>query len=138
MTVMMRSMLEVADNSGARKLQMILPLGGGTKPERRAGGREIDLRATPAQSLLRFADGASISQSNITPGLGRNLRLLCLGYFRVAGDFAAFQLIFLTCLGCTARCTRPFARRAWSTFRPPAVAMRARKPCTRWRRRILG
>ena len=30
MAVMMRSMLEVADNSGARKLQMILPLGGGT------------------------------------------------------------------------------------------------------------
>jgi len=27
---MMRSMLEVADNSGARKLQMILPLGGHT------------------------------------------------------------------------------------------------------------
>ena len=30
MSVMMRSMLEVADNSGARKLQMILPLGGDT------------------------------------------------------------------------------------------------------------
>src|SRR6201998_4074227 len=30
MTVMMRSMLEVADNSGARKLQVILPLGGST------------------------------------------------------------------------------------------------------------
>ena len=30
MAVMMRSMLEVADNSGARKLQMILPLGGAT------------------------------------------------------------------------------------------------------------
>ena len=30
MTVMMRSMLEVADNSGARRLQMILPLGGAT------------------------------------------------------------------------------------------------------------
>jgi len=28
MAVMMRSMLEVADNSGARKLQMILPVGG--------------------------------------------------------------------------------------------------------------
>ena len=28
MPVMMRSILEVADNSGARKLQMILPLGG--------------------------------------------------------------------------------------------------------------
>ena len=30
MSVMMRTMLDVADNSGARKLQMILPLGGGT------------------------------------------------------------------------------------------------------------
>ena len=29
MAVMMRTMLEVADNSGARKLQVILPLGGG-------------------------------------------------------------------------------------------------------------
>ena len=29
MAVTMRTMLEVADNSGARKLQMILPLGGG-------------------------------------------------------------------------------------------------------------
>jgi large subunit ribosomal protein L14 len=30
MAVMMRSMLDVADNSGARKLQMILPLSGHT------------------------------------------------------------------------------------------------------------
>ena len=30
MAVMMRTMLDVADKSGARKLQMILPLGGGT------------------------------------------------------------------------------------------------------------
>ena len=30
MAVFMRSILEVADNSGARKLQMILPLGGST------------------------------------------------------------------------------------------------------------
>jgi large subunit ribosomal protein L14 len=30
MALMMRSMLQVADNSGARKLQMILPLGGST------------------------------------------------------------------------------------------------------------
>ena len=29
MSVQMRTMLEVADNSGARKLQVILPLGGG-------------------------------------------------------------------------------------------------------------
>ena len=30
MAVMMRTMMEVADNSGARKLQVILPLGGST------------------------------------------------------------------------------------------------------------
>ncbi len=30
MAVMMRSILDVADNSGARRLQMILPLGGHT------------------------------------------------------------------------------------------------------------
>ena len=30
MAIMMRTMLEVADNSGARKLQTILPLGGST------------------------------------------------------------------------------------------------------------
>lgn len=30
MSVQMRTMLEVADNSGARRLQMILPLGGST------------------------------------------------------------------------------------------------------------
>jgi large subunit ribosomal protein L14 len=30
MAVMMRTWLEVADNSGARKLQVILPLGGST------------------------------------------------------------------------------------------------------------
>ena len=29
MSVQMRTILEVADNSGARKLQVILPLGGG-------------------------------------------------------------------------------------------------------------
>src|ERR1700685_2820220 len=37
MAVMMRSMLEVADNSGARKLQMILPLGGSTGVDARLG-----------------------------------------------------------------------------------------------------
>lgn len=33
---------------------------------------------------------------------------------------------------------RPFARRAFSTFRPPLVAMRARKPWVRARRTLLG
>src|SRR5574341_1105737 len=55
-----------------------------------------------------------------------------------AGDLAAFQFTFLTCLGCVARRRRPRARRALSTFRPAAVAIRERKPCTRWRRRTLG
>ena len=37
--MMMRTMLEVADNSGARKLQMIMPLGG-DRPARWTGRRD--------------------------------------------------------------------------------------------------
>ena len=37
MAVFMRTMLEVADNSGARKLQMILPIGGSTGLRARIG-----------------------------------------------------------------------------------------------------
>lgn len=33
---------------------------------------------------------------------------------------------------------RPLARRALITLRPPTVRMRARKPCVRARRRLLG
>lgn len=33
---------------------------------------------------------------------------------------------------------RPFARRRFSTLRPAGVAMRARNPCVRFRRRLLG
>ena len=40
--------------------------------------------------------------------------------------------------GQTARRLRPFARRRLSTSRPPFVAMRARKPWTRLRCRLLG
>jgi hypothetical protein len=40
--------------------------------------------------------------------------------------------------GQTARRLRPFARRRLSTRRPPLVAMRARKPWTRLRCRLLG
>src|ERR1700749_108572 len=39
MSVQMRTMLDVADNSGARKLQVILPLGGGLG--RKAGLRDV-------------------------------------------------------------------------------------------------
>ena len=37
MSVQMRTILDVADNSGARKLQVILPLGGGPGQEGRSG-----------------------------------------------------------------------------------------------------
>jgi large subunit ribosomal protein L14 len=37
MAVFMRSILDVADNSGARKLQMILPIGGSTGVRARIG-----------------------------------------------------------------------------------------------------
>jgi hypothetical protein len=44
------------------------------------------------------------------------------------------------CLGGTeaVRRLRPLARRRLRTFRPPGVAMRARNPCVRLRRRLLG
>jgi hypothetical protein len=37
-----------------------------------------------------------------------------------------------------AKLLRPFARRRASTRRPPFEAMRARKPCSRFRARFLG
>lgn len=40
--------------------------------------------------------------------------------------------------GQTARRARPLARREASTFRPPTVFMRARKPCVRARRIFEG
>ena len=49
MSVQMRTMLDVADNSGARKLQVILPLGGGLG--KKAGlGDVVTAAATPAES----------------------------------------------------------------------------------------
>jgi len=50
-----------------------------------------------------------------------------------------FQLTFLTWLFLvTVNLTRPLRRRFFRTLRPLEVAMRARKPCTRARRRIFG
>ena len=53
MAVMMRTMLEVADNSGARKLQMILPLGGSTG---------LNAGLGTAEGLPRFGDTAGGSE----------------------------------------------------------------------------
>ena len=41
-------------------------------------------------------------------------------------------------IGQTDRRTRPLARRAASTLRPPTVLIRARKPCVRARRNLDG
>ena len=55
MAVQMRTMLAVADNSGARKLQVILPLGGGLG--KKAGlGDVVRIRETrPLSKLKRWA-----------------------------------------------------------------------------------
>ena len=50
MAVQMRTMLEVADNSGARKLQMILPLGG-------ASGKKAGLGDVITAGGERLPDG---------------------------------------------------------------------------------
>jgi len=60
MTVMMRSMLEVADNSGARKLQMILPLGGAT-------GLRAGLGDVVTASVKEAAQRASPPRWNLYP-----------------------------------------------------------------------
>ena len=52
MSVQMRTMLDVADNSGARKLQVILPLGGGLG--KKAGlGDVVTAAATPETQTSR-------------------------------------------------------------------------------------
>jgi hypothetical protein len=53
-------------------------------------------------------------------------------------SYRPFQSTFLTCRGVTAKRARPLARRAAITFLPPRVAILARKPWTRCRRRIFG
>ena len=62
MAVMMRTMLDVADNSGARKLQMILPLGG----SHRTGGR-------PGRRGYRGGEG-SFARRHRQEGHGREGR----------------------------------------------------------------
>src|SRR5215831_2876208 len=55
MAVMMRSMLEVADNSGARKLQMTLPLGGST-------GLNADLGAVVTAAVKESAPDGQVQK----------------------------------------------------------------------------
>ena len=65
MAVQMRTMLDVADNSGARKLQMILPLGGGLG--KKAGlGDVVRIRETrPLSKLKRWTLEEIIRRSSL-------------------------------------------------------------------------
>ncbi len=58
MAVMMRSMLEVADNSGARRLQMILPLGG-------AAGLNAGLGDVVTASVKEAAPDSQIKKGSV-------------------------------------------------------------------------
>ena len=65
MAVQMRTMLAVADNSGARKLQVILPLGGGLG--KKAGlGDVVRIRETrPLSKLKRWALEEIVRRSSL-------------------------------------------------------------------------
>jgi len=79
MAVQMRTMLAVADNSGARKLQVILPLGGGLG--KKAGLGDIVTAAVKEASpdgtvkkgkvvkavIVRHPQGASQARRNLYP-----------------------------------------------------------------------
>src|ERR1700683_479541 len=58
MSLMMRSMIEVADNSGARKLQMIMPLGGST-------GLHARLRDVITPSVKEAAPDGQVPKSKV-------------------------------------------------------------------------
>ena len=65
MAVQMRTMLAVADNSGARKLQVILPLGGGLGAK--AGlGDVVRIRETrPLSKLKRWSLEEIVRRSSL-------------------------------------------------------------------------
>ena len=69
MAVMMRSMLEVADNSGARKLQMILPLGGSTGSNAGLGDTiTTTVTATEAEMKAKIEDCLGIYRRRTNHG----------------------------------------------------------------------
>src|SRR5450631_888578 len=58
MAVQMRSMLEVADNSGARKLQMIVPLGG-------SSGKKAGLGAVITASVKEASPDGQVKKGKV-------------------------------------------------------------------------
>ncbi len=61
MAVQMRSMLEVADNSGARKLQMILPLGG-------ASGKKAGLGDVITAAVKEASPDGQVKKGKVVQG----------------------------------------------------------------------
>jgi len=80
------------------------------------GTRPATANPLQAEKLRAFADAMRLRQSLVAAA-------------RCQGCFGGML---------TVSCLRPLARRRFSTFRPVGVAMRARKPCVRLRRRLLG
>ena len=72
MAVQMRTMLAVADNSGARKLQVILPLGGSSGIQLNMERRRVIERRSHRRQAEANADGDAPSQHDgeVRPGLG--------------------------------------------------------------------
>ena len=65
MSVQMRTILEVADNSGARKLQVILPLGGGLG--KKAGLGDVVTAAVIDRLLQRIKDEVGAQRGRHAP-----------------------------------------------------------------------
>ena len=65
MSVQMRTMLDVADNSGARKLQVILPLGGGLGKKAGLGDVVRIREARPLSKLKRWSLEEIVRRSSL-------------------------------------------------------------------------
>jgi len=70
MAVQMRSMLEVADNSGARKLQMILPLGG-------SSGRKATLGDVITASVKEASPDGQVKKGKVVKAVVVRTRKEC-------------------------------------------------------------
>lgn len=70
MAVQMRSMLEVADNSGARKLQMILPLGG-------SSGRNASLGDVITAAVKEASPDGQVKKGNVVKAVVVRTRKEC-------------------------------------------------------------
>jgi hypothetical protein len=105
--------------------------------------RGLDADCKPQPGLARFVGTSYHEEQRIGRSLALPMNGIELGFVGQAArareasrDWCA--IVTARENGQTARRLRPFARRRARTRRPPLVAMRARKPWTRLRCRLLG